>query len=137
MMPVNTAWAGTAWIVLLVLLALGLMASLALFVSVKRDLRAQARRENRRLEGALRQMQEAPRAATPPPLPAPAAEPVYIPLAPRSGLNLSRRVQATRLLRRGEGVEHVAAALSIPRREVELLIRVEEMVAKYGAGARI
>ena len=32
-----------------------------------------------------------------------------------------------RMLRRGEDVAHVAAALGVPRREVELLIRVQSM----------
>jgi hypothetical protein len=38
-----------------------------------------------------------------------------------------------RLLRRGEDVAHVAAALCVPRREVELLIHVQELSAKRAA----
>jgi DNA-binding NarL/FixJ family response regulator len=49
---------------------------------------------------------------------------------PFSGMNLNKRTQAVRLLRRGEDVGHVAAALGIPRGEVELLVRVHEMSAK-------
>jgi DNA-binding NarL/FixJ family response regulator len=50
-------------------------------------------------------------------------------------MNLSKRLQALRLLRRGEDIGHVAAALGISRREVELLVRVQEFSAKRAAGA--
>jgi hypothetical protein len=46
----------------------------------------------------------------------------------RRGLNLSRRSQALRLHRRGEGVGEIAATLGIPVQEVQLLIRVHEIV---------
>jgi hypothetical protein len=49
---------------------------------------------------------------------------------PHSGMNLNKRTQAVRLLRRGEDVGHVAAALGVPRGEVELLVRVRQMSAK-------
>ncbi len=44
---------------------------------------------------------------------------------PLSGMNLSKRTQAVRLLRRGEDVGHIAAAMGVPRGEVELLVRVQ------------
>ena len=50
--------------------------------------------------------------------------------AVRSGFNLNRRVHALRLLRRGEDVAHVAAALGVPRKEVELLVRVQDLTTK-------
>jgi hypothetical protein len=49
-------------------------------------------------------------------------------------LNLSKRVQAMRMLRRNEDVSHISAALGVTRREVELLIRVQKMsAAKHGS----
>lgn len=43
-------------------------------------------------------------------------------------MNLNRRVQVLRMHRRGESLETIAAALSTPRNEVELLIRVQKMM---------
>jgi hypothetical protein len=42
-----------------------------------------------------------------------------------SGLNLSRRTQAVRMLRRGDSPEDVAAALGMPRAEADLLAKLE------------
>jgi DNA-binding NarL/FixJ family response regulator len=125
-------------LVLLGLLALGLAAALALFLSVKREIRAQARANRARLDQILRQVNTAPLHDTPPPAPETAElahlyTPPHTPL--RSGMNLSKRLQALRLLRRGEDIGHVAAALGISRREVELLVRVQEFSAKRAAGA--
>jgi hypothetical protein len=55
------------------------------------------------------------------------------PVAPKSGLNLNKRTQAIRMSRRGEQAEMIAAALSLPRREVELLLKVHGRMI-YGAG---
>ena len=46
----------------------------------------------------------------------------------RPSLNLTRRAQALRMRRRGESVESIAAALSAPRNEIELLLKVHEIV---------
>jgi len=53
-------------------------------------------------------------------------------LAPsaRPGMNLSRRVQALRLLRRGEDLGHIAAALGVPRNEVELVVRIHRITGQ-------
>jgi hypothetical protein len=48
--------------------------------------------------------------------------------AEKSGINLSRRSQALRLHRRGESPGEIAAALGIPVQEVQLLIKVHEIV---------
>ena len=48
--------------------------------------------------------------------------------AHRPSLNLTRRTQALRMRRRGESVETIAAALAVPRNEIELLLKVYEMV---------
>ena len=54
------------------------------------------------------------------------AEP--LPAAPRSGMNLSRRSQALRLKRNGETPQKIAETLDMPRQEVELLLKVHEIV---------
>ncbi len=68
-------------------------------------------------------------------LPAPPqpVEPEFVPAVPRSGFHLNRRSQALRLLRRGEDIAHVAAALGVPHREVELLVRVQQLSASRTA----
>jgi hypothetical protein len=50
------------------------------------------------------------------------------PPPPKSGLNLNKRNQAIRMSRRGEQAEKIAASLSLPRREVELLLKVYSRV---------
>jgi hypothetical protein len=47
---------------------------------------------------------------------------------PKAGFNLSKRSQALRLHRRGEAPEKIAAALDLPRQEVELLLKVHRIV---------
>jgi hypothetical protein len=111
----------------LVLAALGLAASLLLFLSTKREMRAQERRYNRRIEEMMDRLREASQVSPPAPVP---PEPIYVPVALRSGLNTSRRVQALRLLRRGETAAHVSAALGVPRQEIELLMRVQGISVK-------
>jgi len=103
-----------------VLLAVGLIATLILFLSVKREIHSAATQHRLRMEDLTRKLAE------PPALP---AEPAFIPIAARSGLNISKRVQAMRMLRRNENVSHIAAALGVTRREVELLIRVQRLSA--------
>jgi hypothetical protein len=46
----------------------------------------------------------------------------------RGGINLSRRSQALRMHRRGESAGQIAADLGIPVQEVQLLIKVHEIV---------
>lgn len=100
------------------LLAAGLAATLLLFCSVKREIHAHAARNRKRMDELARTLEQAP---------AREPEPVYIPAPARSGLNISKRVQAMRMFRRNEDVSHIAAALGVTRREVELLIRVHQM----------
>ena len=60
-----------------------------------------------------------------------AEERAGIPLAPplpKASLNLNKRTQALRMSRRGERVENIAASLSLPRREVELLLKIHGLV---------
>lgn len=107
----------TQLLILYSLLAAGLIASLALFWSIKREIHAHASRNRRSLDQLSRAIES----------PAPAPEPVYLPPPPRTALNISKRVQATRMVRRNQDISHIAAALGITRREVELLIRVHQM----------
>ena len=48
--------------------------------------------------------------------------------APRASLNLNKRTQVLRMSRRGERPENIAASLSLPRREVELLLKIHGLV---------
>ena len=97
------------------LLALGWAGSLSLFLGLKRE-----------LSKTLRRLAD---------LAAREPEMVVAPAAPRSGLNLNKRVQATRLLRRGQDIAHIAAALGLPVKEVELLARVQAMAAPDAGAA--
>jgi hypothetical protein len=104
-----------------VFVALGLIATLLLFWSVKRDMQYQTWKQRRMLERITARLEEA--AAHP----ETGSQPLVIMPAVRSGFNINRRVQAMRLLRWGEDISHIAAALNVPRREVELLIRVQQL----------
>ncbi len=55
-----------------------------------------------------------------------AAQPTPMPAA-GPALNLNKRGQVLRMRRRGENPETIAAALSIPRNEVDLLLKVHQM----------
>jgi hypothetical protein len=110
-----------------ILLALALIASLALFVTLKQEIQANTRRNRRRMEEIAAVLRRP--AQGEPPGPAVIAAPV------RSGFNLNRRTQAIRLLRRGENASHVAAAVGVPQQEIELLIRVQKMAAGASSSA--
>jgi hypothetical protein len=113
-----------------VLIALGLMASLFLFLALKRELRRSVNRSARKLEEIATRLNEAQSEL-------PEAAVAVLPAPVRSGFNVNRRVQAMRMLRRGEDVAHVAAALGVPRREVELLIHVQKLsLARVNGVAR-
>jgi hypothetical protein len=104
-------------------LGLNLVASISLFLHTKVEI-AQLRRDTDRSRTELaKKMEEIESAmagisATPPP-PAPALRP---------SINLTKRAQALRMRRRGESLESIAAALAVPRNEVELLLKVHEML---------
>lgn len=51
----------------------------------------------------------------------------------RSGLNLNKRSQVIRMSRRGERVDNIAASLKLPRRHVDLLLKIHGMVLKSSA----
>jgi hypothetical protein len=43
-------------------------------------------------------------------------------------MNLNKRIQAVRMHRRGDRPDQIAAALSLPKNEVALLLKVHEVV---------
>ena len=103
---------------------LTLLASLALFLSLKRELAHSVRRQQKRVEEIMERIQSFP--------PAPADTGVgdvqaHIPV---SGLNVHKRVSALRMLRQGENAAHIAAALNVARAEIDLLIRVHELTLR-------
>ncbi len=105
-------------------IAFGLAATLVLFLSLKIEIRKNSRRERRRVDELLERLREAS--------PASAPEPVFIPAPGRTGLNINRRSHILRLLRKGEDASHIAAALGVPQKEVELLLRVQAMTDPRG-----
>jgi hypothetical protein len=58
------------------------------------------------------------------------------PSPPKSGLNLNKRTQVIRMSRRGEHPDKIAASLNLPRREVELLLKVHGRVVYSSAQSR-
>jgi hypothetical protein len=114
------------------LIAAGLFSTLALFMTLKREIRGQAQRQKTRIEEMVVRLNEAERS------PEPFAQEEFVRFVPaplRAGLNLNKRVHAMRMLRRGEDISHIAAALGVPRKEVELLIRVHSIGKVRAAGA--
>jgi hypothetical protein len=53
-----------------------------------------------------------------------------VPLPPKSCLNWNKRTQVLRMSRRGEPAENIAAMLSMPRQEVELLLKVNGLILR-------
>ncbi len=51
-----------------------------------------------------------------------------LPPVPKASLNLNKRTQVIRMSRRGEPAENIAAYLSIPRKEVELLLKIHGLI---------
>jgi hypothetical protein len=50
------------------------------------------------------------------------------PFVPRAGLNLGKRTQVLRMYRNGDAPDRIAAALDVPRQEVDLLLKVHRIV---------
>ena len=109
--------------------ALALAACLASFVSTKAEiwrLRHAADVSQDTLKRQVEQMQSTVAAMTQERR-EPAVEAPARPISLRPGLNLTRRTQALRMRRRGESAESIAAALSAPRNEIELLLKIYEV----------
>ena len=112
--------------------AAGLIACLLIFLSLKQDIQRLKLRLDRqqadeatsardlklRLEAiTLRLRDSEDRAGV-----------LVAPEPPRSGLNLTKRSQVIRMSRRGERAENIAASLSLPRGEVDLLLKINALV---------
>ena len=112
--------------------AAGLIACLLIFLSLKQEIQrlklrldrqqadnaTTARDLNVRLEAiTLRLRDSEDRAGV-----------LVAPEPPRSGLNLTRRSQVIPMSRRGERAENIAASLSLPRGEVDLLLKINALV---------
>ena len=99
------------------LLAAGLIGALALFISMKREILVDTAKNRKRLEEMAARVAEFQNIQP---------EQVYVSVAaPRPGLNLNKRVQAMRMVRRNEDVSTIASALGVTRKEIELLVRVQ------------
>jgi hypothetical protein len=101
-----------------ILVAMGLVGCLCLFLTLKTEMRTITRKQWERFEEISERLNQAWDRVP---------ESVAVSTPPRSGLNANRRVLAIRMLRRGEDVSHIVAALGMTRQEVDLLIRVQKM----------
>ncbi len=114
--------------------ALGLLAGLFLFLSLKRTpdggrggateaLKSEIERGRREYEERIESLEARIRVNED-------RSGGLVPPSPlRSGFNLTKRTQILRMSRQGEKPAGIAAALQLPRAEVELLLRVEDMAA--------
>ena len=111
-------------------IALALFACIAFFLSTKSEVHRLRQAADSTQSALTRKIQEVQsvvaemhqnqaQAEAPAPVPMPGVRP---------SLNLTRRTQALRMRRRGETAESIAAALSTPRNEIELLFKVYEIV---------
>ncbi len=138
-----SAFLGIAWhpdfmlqpLICYVLLAVGLGLCLYLFVTLKMEIRGLLRRC---LDGR-QQMQALETSLGDARLAAQSLETdlreverqtgmLVAPAPARSGLNLSKRTHVLRMHRAGQDSAGIAAALALPRSEVELLIKVHRIV---------
>jgi|ERR1035441_9774340 hypothetical protein len=120
-----------------VLLAAGLGLCLFLFVTLKAEIRSLVRRcqEERQqvqaLENALSDARLAVQALETDLRAVERQTGMLVSPAPaRSGLNLSKRTHVLRMHRAGQDSAGIAAALALPRSEVELLIKVHRIVVE-------
>lgn len=110
---------------LLIVIAFGLCGYL--FVSVKKDLQSSERRRKQESETASRRITvlESELAVLKKEM---ESMPALVATPGGAGINLNKRTQALRMMKLGEGPEHIASALSLPRKEVELLVKVQRML---------
>jgi hypothetical protein len=109
--------------------AAGAIVCLLVFLALKRELHDLRTRVTRldftlRLDAMNMRLHDAEQRAGTPAAPMPA----------RRSVNLSKRGQVIRLSRRGEPVDSIAATLNLPRREVELLLKVHQAAAAASTG---
>ena len=105
--------------------ALALMGCASLFVVTKMELGQLRRAADQSRLDLAKKIEEVELAVADIPAAAPAPMPM---LTLRPSINLTKRAQALRMRRRGETLESITAALAVPRNEIELLLKVHEMV---------
>ena len=115
-----------------VLLGAGLSLCLYLFFSLKAEIRAQ---DKRRQEGqaavtaAIAEVRTALDEVRTEVREVQEQTGMLVPPAPsKSGLNLSKRGQVLQMYRRGQAPEQIAASLGLPLTEIDLLIKVHQIV---------
>jgi hypothetical protein len=113
-------------LVLYGMLGAGLIACLTLFVAVKLELCVVGKRAQETEDALAAQVQEMESALGQ--IRQSVTDMEERPAAVSPGLNLTRRAQALRMHRRGESVETIAAALSAPRNEIDLLLKLQSML---------
>jgi hypothetical protein len=101
------------------LLAVTLAACLALSLSLKKEI-DEVRRYSRDAVAASAAAVAAEMAAF-------KQESGEAPLMTGQDLNLTRRAQAIRMQRRGESAATIAAALRVPRNEIDLLLKIQKL----------
>ncbi|HTP88026.1 MAG TPA: hypothetical protein VMJ34_13820 [Bryobacteraceae bacterium] len=121
-----------------VVLAAGLITCIVLFLSVKLELRRRsgvARERNQveetvdGLSAAFEQIRARLEDAVQPQAPVPV-------WSGSPSVNLSRKGQVLRLYRRGDTPRQIASALGMRQGEVDLILKVHQMVLNSAAGAR-
>jgi hypothetical protein len=119
------------------LLAVGLVLCLYLFLSVKAEGRGllqrclETGRQVKALEAGLNEARERAVALAADLRVVERQTGMLVEPAPaRSGLNLSKRTQILRMHRSGQDSAGIASSLSLPRSEVDLLIKVHRMVVE-------
>jgi hypothetical protein len=108
------------------MLAAGLIACLVLFAAVKLEMCVELQTAQRSRDALAAQVQEMESALGH--IRRSVTDIEERPGAAGPGLNLTRRAQALRMHRRGESVETIAAALSAPRNEIDLLLKLQTIL---------
>jgi hypothetical protein len=103
--------------------ALALAGCASLFIVTKMELSQLRRAANQSRIDLAKKIEEVESAMADIPAAAPAPMPTV-----RPSINLTKRAQALRMRRRGESLESITAALAVPRNEIELLLKVHELV---------
>ena len=113
---------------LYIVVALALLACITVFVSMQVEVHRLRREAEENREVVARQLQQVEQVMAGMDQPRAEAAGAQPGTSLGPSLNLTRRTQALRMRRRGESAESIAAALSTPRNEIELLFKVYEMV---------
>ena len=108
---------------LYIVVALALLGCASLFIVTKMELSQLRRAANQSRIDLAKKIEDVESAMADIPAAAPAPM-----LTIRPSINITKRAQALRMRRRGESLESITAALAVPRNEIELLLKVHEMV---------